>query len=130
MTFLLLRFSGVTMLEKFMVSGEGGSQYQHYIQKVPSFLPFKRDALLHFVKVLIVLFILDYFSPGLIIQISKTRIEAFFRGALFGLILYAVYQFTNIALVKNWPLKMALVDLMWGSVLCGLTGFLTWKKSI
>ena len=46
--------------------------------------------------------------------------ESFFRGALFGLCTYALYEFTNLAMVKSWSLEMAFVDLGWGVVLCGV----------
>ncbi len=39
-------------------------------------------------------------------------------GALFGFVLYGVYEFTNYALVKNWPWQVVAVDLAWGTVLC------------
>ncbi len=45
-------------------------------------------------------------------------------GALFGLVLYGVYDFTNHALVKGWPFKIVVIDLVWGMVLCGLSAFL------
>ncbi len=45
-------------------------------------------------------------------------------GALFGLVLYGVYDFTNHALLKNWPFKIVVIDLVWGMVLCGLSAFL------
>ncbi len=43
------------------------------------------------------------------------------RGALFGLITYATYDLTNLATVKNWPLTVTLVDMVWGAVLSTLT---------
>jgi uncharacterized membrane protein len=39
------------------------------------------------------------------------------RGALFGLITYATYDLTNLATVKDWPVLVTLVDLVWGTVL-------------
>ncbi len=42
---------------------------------------------------------------------------ALWTGAFFGLICYATYDLTNLATLKNWPLKVTLVDLAWGSVL-------------
>lgn len=42
-------------------------------------------------------------------------------GALFGVILYAVYDLTNYAVIKNWPLTVTLVDIVWGGVVCSLT---------
>lgn len=42
------------------------------------------------------------------------------RGALFGLVTYATYDLTNLALVKDWPLIVTLVDLPWGMTLSTL----------
>ena len=41
------------------------------------------------------------------------------RAALFGLITYATYDLTNLATIRDWPLIVTVVDLMWGTVLCG-----------
>lgn len=41
-------------------------------------------------------------------------------GFLYGLILYAVYDLTNYAMLNRWSLKMTFVDILWGGVLCGL----------
>jgi uncharacterized membrane protein len=38
-------------------------------------------------------------------------------GALFGLAAYAAFDLTALALLKDFPLKGAVVDLMWGTVL-------------
>jgi uncharacterized membrane protein len=45
----------------------------------------------------------------------------FFWGAMLGLVIYGVYDFTNYSLIANWPLKITLIDLVWGMILCGLT---------
>ncbi|HOH28293.1 MAG TPA: DUF2177 family protein [Candidatus Hydrogenedentes bacterium] len=42
-------------------------------------------------------------------------------GALFGAVTYAVYDLTNFAVVKNWPLAVTLVDIAWGTVVCAGT---------
>jgi len=39
------------------------------------------------------------------------------NAALFGLITYATYDLTNLATVKNWPVLVTVVDLIWGTVL-------------
>ncbi len=41
-------------------------------------------------------------------------------GALYGFFTYATYDLTNLALIKGWPVKVALVDILWGVVLCAL----------
>jgi uncharacterized membrane protein len=38
-------------------------------------------------------------------------------GALFGLVTYAAYDLTNLAVAKDWPVTVTLVDLAWGTVL-------------
>jgi uncharacterized membrane protein len=47
-------------------------------------------------------------------------------GALFGLITYATYDLTNLATLKDWPLVVTLVDLVWGSVLSASTATLSY----
>lgn len=42
-------------------------------------------------------------------------------GALFGFITYATYDLTNLATVKDWPVVITVVDLIWGSTLSALT---------
>lgn len=48
-------------------------------------------------------------------------------GALFGLVTYGTYDLTNLATLRNWPVSMTVIDLIWGSFVtastCGLT---TW----
>jgi uncharacterized membrane protein len=44
---------------------------------------------------------------------------ALLRGALFGFILYGVYDFTNLATLEKWTVRMAAVDVAWGATLCG-----------
>jgi len=46
-------------------------------------------------------------------------------GMLFGFITYATYDLTNLATLKNWPLKITLIDLMWGTSLGGLTSLIS-----
>lgn len=45
--------------------------------------------------------------------------QALLMGALFGFFCYATYDLTNLATLKNWPLKLSLVDMLWGTVLTG-----------
>lgn len=52
---------------------------------------------------------------------------AFLYGGLFGFVAYATYDLTNLATLKDWPLVVTVVDLIWGTVLCGLVaGLTTW----
>ncbi|SFH56147.1 Uncharacterized membrane protein [Tindallia magadiensis] len=44
-------------------------------------------------------------------------VVALYTGALFGFITYATYDLTNLATIKNWPLLVTIVDLLWGTFL-------------
>jgi uncharacterized membrane protein len=63
------------------------------------------------------------FIAGLIIFVISPAIEknswhyALIYGSLFGLITYATYDLTNLATLKDWSLKVTIVDLIWGMVL-------------
>ena len=57
--------------------------------------------------------------------ISGEPLKALFFGALLGLISYATYDLSNLATLKDWPLVVTVVDLIWGSVLGGAVSFLS-----
>lgn len=44
----------------------------------------------------------------------------FFRGAVLGLIVYGIYDLTNKATLVKWPLPLMVVDIAWGTLVCGL----------
>lgn len=53
--------------------------------------------------------------------ISKDSVwNAIIMGALFGFFTYATYDLTNLATLKDWPLPIVFIDIVWGSVLSAL----------
>jgi uncharacterized membrane protein len=52
--------------------------------------------------------------PGLA---SNSLQATLLRAALFGLITYATYDLTNLATVKDWPILVTVVDMIWGTIL-------------
>ena len=77
------------------------------------------------------------FIAGLVIFVISPAVEkhswvhAILFGALFGLVTYATYDLTNLATMKDWPLLVTVVDLIWGTVLAasisGITYFIASK---
>jgi len=57
---------------------------------------------------------------------KKSWIDALKFGALFGLVTYATYDLTNLAVAKNWPLPVTIVDLIWGTVLSASVATITY----
>ena len=52
-------------------------------------------------------------------------------GAFFGLVAYATYDLTNLAVLRGFSTTVALVDMVWGAVLTAATsgaGYLIGKK--
>jgi len=45
-------------------------------------------------------------------------------GAVYGLIVYGVYDLTNLATLKNWLATMVLVDMLWGMFISGVTSLI------
>lgn len=59
---------------------------------------------------------------ALICYVALTVILYTFRGSylrtfLLGTSIYAVYEGTNYAIFQSWPLKMVLLDTLWGGIL-------------
>ena len=54
-----------------------------------------------------------YLALGYLLTLPKNLTQAFFLG----LSTYAVYDFTVLALFKDYSLPMALMDTLWGGVL-------------
>ncbi len=72
------------------------------------------------------------FIVGLVVFVIRPAIhaeswqQALLFGALFGLISYATYDLTNLATLKNWPILMTIVDMIWGMTLSALVSVMTY----
>lgn len=49
---------------------------------------------------------------------------ALLMGGLLGFFGYATYDLTNLATLRDWPLRMSLVDMAWGTALTAATAFI------
>jgi uncharacterized membrane protein len=72
------------------------------------------------------------FIAGLVVFVISPAMEkgswmyAILFGALFGFITYATYDLTNLATLKDWPLMVTIVDLIWGAVLAASVSTITY----
>jgi len=57
---------------------------------------------------------------------SQSMVEALLRGMFFGFITYSTYDLTNLATLENWPLKITIIDLIWGTTLGGLVSTISY----
>ena len=73
------------------------------------------------------------FIAGLVVFVVAPAIEkgswarALLFGALFGLVTYATYDLTNLATLKDWPLVVTVVDLIWGTALAASVSVATYS---
>ncbi len=58
---------------------------------------------------------------------KKSWSYALLAGMFFGLVTYATYDLTNYATLKDWPLKITVIDLIWGSTLGATVSILTYQ---
>ena len=58
-------------------------------------------------------------------QNNGTR--ALLNGAFFGLVTYATYELTNLATLREWPLQAVIVDMLWGTFLCAVVCWGSWR---
>ena len=57
--------------------------------------------------------------------VHQSAFNALLYGAILGAVLYGVYNFTCLAIFKDWPVSMAFVDWAWGTVLLATSALIT-----
>lgn len=58
--------------------------------------------------------------------IEQNLVKLVLTAALFGLVTYSTYDLTNLATVKDWPIFITVVDLVWGMSLSTLVSTLSY----
>ena len=56
---------------------------------------------------------------------KRPIIDAF----ILGLVIYAVFDLTNLAILDKWSYKIVIMDSLWGASLFAMTTFITYKLS-
>ena len=58
---------------------------------------------------------------------KQSLIYALQYGALFGLFCYMTYDLTNLAVIRDFPTRLAFIDIAWGSFVTAIvSGFAYW----
>lgn len=68
---------------------------------------------------------IQYFvlNPALIHQ---DFVKLVLDALMFGFLTYATYDLTNLATLKDWPIKLTAIDLVWGSSLSLMVSLLSY----
>jgi uncharacterized membrane protein len=63
------------------------------------------------------------------IRKSHAFVDSLLYGLTFGLVLYGVYDFTIGAVLTNWNIKLAIIDIIWGGFVFFISSFIGVKLS-
>lgn len=56
-----------------------------------------------------------------------TWLQAFGWGAIMGLLVYGVFDMTNLSILKSYPVSFSIADMAWGTTVFGFVAGLTFK---
>ncbi len=57
--------------------------------------------------------------------IAKDLKKALYSGAMFGFFTYMTYDLTNLATIKDWPIAIVPIDIIWGITLSASVAWLS-----
>ena len=66
-----------------------------------------------------------YLFVYLNIKSDMSWLKIFAYGFLWGIIVYGIFDFTNLSLFKNYSAPVAFVDTLWGGILVGTSVLIT-----
>ncbi|MHC1716616.1 MAG: DUF2177 family protein [Candidatus Dojkabacteria bacterium] len=107
--FLAIDFIWLNFIAKNLYAQKIG----HLLAENPNLI-----AALIFYVVFIVGIIIFAVIPG---YESKSLVKVILLASLFGFLTYSTYDLTNLATLKNWPLSITIIDLVWGTSISTVT---------
>jgi uncharacterized membrane protein len=123
--FLKLFFTAIPIFIAFDITWIGFFAKDFYRDQIGSLM----KSNINWVAAILFYFI---FILGLVLFVIQPALEkqswthALLFGSLFGLITYATFDLTNLALLKSWPVLVTIVDLIWGMFLSAMVSVLTY----
>jgi len=106
----LFVFLGIDLVWLSLIAKNFYAQYLGYLMK--------KDVNVAAAGLFYLLFVVGLVVFSVLPALEKNSwVQALALGALLGLISYATYDLTNLATIKDWPLIVTIVDMVWGTVL-------------
>ncbi len=91
-----------------------------YLTKLADHITIKDGSLVPYLPAVPLVYIVAVLGIWVFILSKVTTLsQAFMYGSLMGFVMYAFYDFTNLATLKNYPWSLTLVDIIWGTFLVG-----------
>ncbi len=107
--FLAIDFIWLNFIAKNLYAQKIG----HLLSENPNLIP-----ALIFYLIFVVGIIVFAVIPG---YESKSIWKVILLGALFGCLTYSTYDLTNLATLKNWPVSVTVIDIIWGTSVSTIT---------
>lgn len=73
----------------------------------------------------LVVYVLMILGWKLLIDNKKNVVR---NSVILGIVIYGVFDFTNLAIFDNYSLKLGLIDMLWGGLLFGISAYVATKK--
>lgn len=91
-----------------------------YLDKLSSHVKVENGALVPYLPAIPLVYLVAVIAIWVFILSKATTVsEVVMYGALLGFFMYAFYDFTNLATLKDYPWSLAIVDTLWGTFLVG-----------
>ena len=105
------------VLDLIWLSALAKPLYQHGIGHLTAAAP-----QLVYAGLFYLVYVLGLLRYALMPNIALKGVKATFIAAvIFAFFVYASYDFTNLALLKDWPLRLSIIDIAWGMLLSGVS---------
>lgn len=56
---------------------------------------------------------------------DHSGLSSWWLAGVFGIAAYSTYDLTNLAVMKNWPVKLTIIDIVWGGIVTAITAIIT-----
>lgn len=93
-----------------------------YLEKLSSHITITNGSLVPYLPAVPIVYIVAILAIWIFVLSSATSLlQAALYGALLGFFMYAFYDFTNLATLKDYPWSLTIIDTIWGTFLIGAT---------
>ncbi len=108
LTFLIIDFAWLGLIARGFYRNQLGHLLSPDVRWVPAIIFY-----LLFVAGIVVFVVTPAFERG-------SLLRAVALGGFFGVVAYATYDLTNLATMRDFPLVVAVVDMVWGGALSAI----------
>ena len=103
-----------------------------YLEKLALHITVRDGALVPYLPAVPLVYIVALIGIWFFVLTRVTTVgQAALQGALLGFCMYAFYDFTNLATLKEYPWSLTIVDIIWGTLLvAAVTTIMFFVKNI